>query len=134
MKCSSCGAEMTNTIGGNYYCPICGFSINDTVNRGGKTANSINDGPNPLIVDNNIAYPNIGDTPGDSFWAPRGWICPKCGAALAPNTTFCPFCAPRSNKTTATSNGTTYDIDYTHKDSTTGISSGKYINPNIVLR
>lgn len=131
MKCLSCGAEMTNTIGGNYHCPACGFAVNDLVYRGGKTANSINDGPNPPIVDNNVAYPNIGDSPDNCFWAPRGWICPKCGATLSPSTTFCPFCAPGNNKTTITSTGTTYDVDWTHKDSTTETSSVKSINSNI---
>lgn len=31
------------------------------------------------------------------FGVPTGWVCPKCGAVLAPTQTFCPFCAPRPN-------------------------------------
>ena len=61
----------------------------------------------------------------------QGWICPKCGVVLSPSTTFCPFCAPGNNKSTIKSNGTTYDIDYAHRDTITGTSSGQYINPNI---
>lgn len=52
----------------------------------------------------------------------QGWICPKCGVVLSPSTTFCPFCAPSNNKSTNTSNGTTYDIDYAHRETITGTS------------
>lgn len=31
-----------------------------------------------------------------------GWICPKCGAVMAPNQTSCTFCIPTFNVTTAT--------------------------------
>ena len=33
MRCAVCGAEMNNTIGGNYICPQCGHSFNDLVYR-----------------------------------------------------------------------------------------------------
>lgn len=31
-----------------------------------------------------------------------GWICPKCGAVMAPNQASCTFCVPTFNVTTAT--------------------------------
>lgn len=130
MKCMRCGKEMRNTIGGCYTCDHCGLGINDCVYRGGATITP-SDIISPPITDNNIAYPGIGDNPNYNFWAPQGWVCPKCGAVLSSSTTFCPFCAPKNNKSIVTSDITTLDIDYIWRDGFTGRSSGEYINPNI---
>lgn len=129
MKCMRCGKEMKNTIGGNYICDNCGFAVNDLVYRG-QTA-TLTDVPNPPIIDNNIAYPSIGDNPNYNFWAPQGWVCPKCGAVLSPNTAYCPFCAPGNNKSTITSTNTPYSVDYTHHDFVNGTNSGQFVNPNV---
>ena len=67
MRCAVCGNEMKNTIGGNYYCPICGHAMNDLVNR-----------------------PSNCDMPMPQGFGEQGWICPVCGRGLAPWMSFCP--------------------------------------------
>lgn len=56
-----------------------------------------------LEEDNSIlGGPQIGDVPfGPSFgdypwitWGQQGWVCPKCGRVLSPNTPSCPCSEP----------------------------------------
>ena len=44
-----------------------------------------------------------------------GWICPKCGAVMAPNQTICTFCAPAFNVTITTKPSVTPTITCTSK-------------------
>lgn len=68
MKCTRCGKEMVNTIGGNYTCPSCNFAVNDLIYR-----------------------PSNCDMPlPQGFGKQEGWICPVCGRGVAPWTSFCP--------------------------------------------
>ena len=136
MKCVICGKEMKNIMGGNYVCDSCGLAINDLVCRGCQTATS-NNIPDASISINHATRvsagdikPIIGDYPVSGFYQ-QGWVCPKCGAVLSPSTIFCPFCTHGSNKSTATSDRIPYDIDYTHRDSTTAAGSGQYGSPTV---
>lgn len=40
---------------------------------------------------------SMSNTINNTGFIRQGWECPKCGAILAPDQTFCPFCAPRPN-------------------------------------
>lgn len=113
MKCIRCGKEMTNTIGGNYTCPECGFAINDLVYRDLRTAKPTNE---PGCCD--IPIPSVD-------WYNQGWICPKCGAVLAPSQSFCPFCSPNRKNNIVYATGTgefiqnptqTISVEWTDKD------------------
>ena len=133
MKCQRCGNEMRNTIGGNYTCDECGFSINDLVYRGGRgwkdytivgldnltdkqnTATTTTEGlatqstaTKSILPDGMIGINNQG------YFVRQGWQCPKCGAILSPDTSFCPFCTRQTFTPTVTCS-----------------TSGEYINPNV---
>lgn len=67
IKCSICGADMMSKTGGNYYCPKCGFAVNDLVYR-----------------------PQSCDMPlPENFGVRYGWICPRCGKVNSPDTRIC---------------------------------------------
>ena len=100
MNCAKCGTEMVNTMGGNFYCPKCGSSINDLVDR--SYCNIF-----PNTENNNGLNQNL------------GWICPKCGAVLAPWKNECHHCAPKSE----------VDINF----ASTSTSSQQSINANTII-
>ena len=79
MKCWKCQNEMINTIGGNYHCPNCDFSLHDLVYRGPSV--------DTLPQSNIVPYQ-------------YGWICPKCGRVYAPGTIMCSFCGNGSHTIT----------------------------------
>ena len=90
MNCMRCGAEMTNTTGGNYTCPKCGMGFNDLVYR-----------------HQNYNMP----LPG-GFSMEYGWVCPKCGKALAPWKSECD-CYRRISSTITTTETQSLPSEYT---------------------
>ena len=66
------------------------------------------------------------DIPAPKF-IQQGWECPKCGAVLAPNQNYCPFCSPseygRSNWVVTTPVRVPLE-QYTNPNPGTAISSG----------
>lgn len=76
---------MTNTIGGNYHCTNCGHVINDLVLK-----------------------PSTCDMPMPQGFGQQGWVCPVCGAGLAPWVSVCP-CMIKELKITYGTNTTTDD-------------------------
>lgn len=93
MNCMRCGADMSTTTGGNYYCTQCGLSINDLVYR-------------PANCDMPIPQ---------GFGEEKGWICPVCGRGLAPWVSCCPCI----NKEFEITYGTMYNEDGSYKDTYT---------------
>lgn len=66
------------------------------------------------------------DIPAPKF-IQQGWQCPKCGAILAPNQSYCPFCSPseygRSNWVVTTPVRVPLE-QYTNPNPSTAISLG----------
>lgn len=66
------------------------------------------------------------DIPAPNF-IQQGWECPKCGAVLAPNQSYCPFCSPseygRSNWVVTTPVRVPLE-QYTNPNPSTAISLG----------
>lgn len=77
MNCMRCGAEMTNTTGGNYICSKCRMGVNDLVYK-----------------PQNCDMPMPG-----GFSLQYGWVCPKCGRVLAPWVSEC-SCYRRGSEVT----------------------------------
>lgn len=87
-KCTICGKEF-KFDGEHRICPECRDAIIRLRKWGESTAN-----PTPVAkstaTDPKSTACNI---PAPQF-IQQGWQCPKCGAVLAPNQSYCPFCSP----------------------------------------
>lgn len=61
----------------------------------------------------------------------QGWQCPKCGAILAPNQSYCPFCSKKENDwiTTVGTGTQPFYTEWTNRDNLTP-PTGQYTNPN----
>ena len=64
-------------------------------------------------------------------WIQQGWQCPKCGAILAPNQSYCPFCSKKENDwiTTIGTGTQPFYGEWINKDNLTP-PTGQYTNPN----
>lgn len=71
MNCSKCGASVSPTSGGVYTCSICGHTGN-------------------TLTDNTIL--DINTYAKDKQNLLTGWVCPKCGAVMAPHQNYCINC------------------------------------------
>lgn len=82
MRCLKCGQEMKDT-GTGWKCS-CGFSLSDLVYR------------EEIGIDGTCNQYN-----GTPFYR-EGWVCPKCGAVMSPDTMYCIYCTPKENITFVT--------------------------------
>lgn len=103
--------------------PDLGVGVTTTNGTGGY--NTIN--PTP-VAKSTVTDPKSTacDIPAPKF-IQQGWECPKCGAVLAPNQSYCPFCSPseygRSNWVVTTPVRVPLE-QYTNPNPSTSISLG----------
>lgn len=87
-SCIICG-EVFGFDGENRICPKCRDAIIRLRKWGKSTAN-----PTPVTKSTATDSKSTAcDIPAKPFLQ-QGWQCPKCGAILAPNQSYCPFCSP----------------------------------------
>ena len=46
--------------------------------------------------------------PNYEFFAPQGWVCPKCGRVYSPTTSMCQYCGGTNRPPTITCDDTAY--------------------------
>lgn len=87
-KCIICSEEF-GFDGEHRICPKCREAIVKLRGTADSTANAM-PADKSTVTDPKSTACNI---PAPQF-IQQGWECPKCGAVLAPNQSYCPFCSP----------------------------------------
>ena len=87
-KCTICGEEF-GFDGEHRICPKCREAIVKLRKTTDSTANTMPENKSTVTDPKSTAC----DIPAPK-WIQQGWECPKCGAILAPNQHYCPFCSP----------------------------------------
>lgn len=88
-ECEICGEEF-KFDSKSYICPKCREAIVKLRGTADSTANAVPADNKSTVTD---PKSTACDIPAPKF-IPQGWECPKCGAVLAPNQSYCPFCSP----------------------------------------
>ena len=127
-ECEICGEEF-KFDSRSYICPKCREAVVKLRKTADSTANAMpadKSTANAVPADNKSTATDSKSTACD-IPAPKfiqqGWQCPKCGAVLAPNQSYCPFCSPSEY-------GRTNWLGPTCGEWTNTPLSGQYINPN----
>ena len=127
-ECEICGEEF-KFDSRSYICPKCREAIVKLRGTADSTANAMpadKSTANAVPADNKSTATDSKSTACD-IPAPKfiqqGWQCPKCGAVLAPNQSYCPFCSPSEY-------GRTNWLGPTCNEWTNTPTSGQYTNPN----
>lgn len=87
-KCTICGEEF-KFDGEHRICPKCREAVVKLRGTEDSTANAMPTDKSTVTDPKSTAC----DIPVKPFLQ-QGWECPKCGAVLAPNQSYCPFCSP----------------------------------------
>ena len=116
-ECEICGEEF-KFDSRSYICPKCREAVVRLRKNGESTAN-----PTPVAKSTATDSKSTAcDIPAPKF-IQQGWQCPKCGAVLAPNQSYCPFCSPSEY-------GRTNWLGPTCNEWANTPTSGQYTNPN----
>ena len=120
-ECEICGEEF-KFDSRSYICPKCREAVVKLRKTADSTANAMPADRSTVTDPKSTAC----DIPGKLFLQ-QGWECPKCGAVLAPNQSYCPFCSPSEYGRTNWLGPTCGE--WTNRDNLTP-PSGQYTNPN----
>ena len=131
-ECEICGEEF-KFDSRSYICPKCREAVVKLRKTADSTANAMptdKSTANAVPADNKSTATDSKSTACDipaPKWIQQGWQCPKCGAILAPNQSYCPFCSPseygRSNWVVTTPVRVPLE-QYTNPNPSTTISLG----------
>lgn len=110
-ECEICGEEF-KFDSRSYICPKCREAVVKLRGTADSTANTMPENKSAVTAHKTTEC-NI---PAPQF-IQQGWQCPKCGAILAPNQHYCPFCSPS-------------EYGRTNWLGTNTPTSGQYTNPN----
>ena len=105
-ECEICGEEF-KFDSRSYICPKCREAVVKLRKTADSTANAMPENKSAVTAHKTTEC-NI---PAPQF-IQQGWQCPKCGAILAPNQSYCPFCSKKEN------------------DWITTVGTGQYTNPS----
>lgn len=122
-RCIICGEEF-GFDGAHRICPKCREAIVKLRGTADSTANAMPENKSAVTAHKTTEC-NI---PAPQF-IQQGWQCPKCGAILAPNQSYCPFCSKKESDLITTVGTGTQPIYWTQKNNLT-IVTGQYTNPN----
>ena len=111
-ECEICGEEF-KFDSRSYICPKCREAVVKLRGTADSTANTMPENKSAVTAHKTTEC-NI---PAPQF-IQQGWQCPKCGAVLAPNQSYCPFCSPS-------------EYGRTNWLGTNTPTSGQYTNPNL---
>ena len=121
-ECEICGEEF-KFDSRSYICPKCREAVVKLRKTADSTANAMPADNKSTATDSKSTACDI---PAPKF-IQQGWQCPKCGAVLAPNQSYCPFCSPseygRSNWVVTTPVRVPLE-QYTNPNPSTSISLG----------
>ena len=116
-ECEICGEEF-KFDSKSYICPKCREAVVKLRGTADSTANTMPENKSAVTAHKttecNIPAPQC---------IQQGWQCPKCGAILAPNQSYCPFCSPSEyGRTNWLGTNTPTPGQYTNPNTSTTIS------------